>query len=212
MGPFPRYWPFMRGIHRSHRPVRFDVLFDSTNKRLNKQSGDLRRHRTHYHVTIIKSIHVDSPPNQWIIPGESHRRVYKTLVYVSHVPWDFVTAISKYDYIWRVGDKCLVATAICTEQDIDHMSMSCQWKLNLISLNFVRIFHNKRKNVGQRLLAHNSKKCQRPHIMTIRNDKPLLRSFLNQFKDISLSVSRWFINSSPPGAAYMRQWTGRALV
>ena len=100
---------------------------------------------TPYHDTVMKSIHVESPPNQWIIPGDCHRRVYKTLVYVSHVPWDFVTAISKYDYIWRVGDKCLVATAICTEQDIDHMSMSCQWKLNLISLNFVRIFQNEHK-------------------------------------------------------------------
>ena len=43
---FPRYWPFVRGIHRSpvnspQRPVtrRFDVFFDlRLNKRLNKQS------------------------------------------------------------------------------------------------------------------------------------------------------------------------------
>ena len=42
---FPRYWPFVRGIHGwfpSQRPVtqNFDVFFDlHTNKRLSKQSG-----------------------------------------------------------------------------------------------------------------------------------------------------------------------------
>ena len=38
---FPRYWPFVRGIHRSQRPVTrsFDVFFDlRPNKRLSKQS------------------------------------------------------------------------------------------------------------------------------------------------------------------------------
>ena len=49
---FPRYWPFVWGIH----PVSFDVFFDL---RLNKgqvntrEAGDLRRHRAHYDVTII---------------------------------------------------------------------------------------------------------------------------------------------------------------
>ena len=41
--PFPRYWPFVRGIHRwpAQRPVTrsFDVFFDlRLNKRLSKQS------------------------------------------------------------------------------------------------------------------------------------------------------------------------------
>ena len=43
---FPRYWPFLRGIHRSpvnspHKPVTrsFDVFYDlRLNERLNKQS------------------------------------------------------------------------------------------------------------------------------------------------------------------------------
>ena len=37
---FPHYWPFVRGIHRSQRPVTrsFDVFFDlRMNKRLSKQ-------------------------------------------------------------------------------------------------------------------------------------------------------------------------------
>ena len=61
---FPRYWPFVRGIHRprwipAQRPVtrRFDVFFDlRLNKRLSKQNrhaGDLRRHRTHYDVIVM---------------------------------------------------------------------------------------------------------------------------------------------------------------
>ena len=40
---FPRYWPFVRGIYRSQRPVTqsFDVFLDlHLNKRLSKQSWD----------------------------------------------------------------------------------------------------------------------------------------------------------------------------
>ena len=61
---FPRYWPFVRGIHRSpvnslqKRPVTrsFDVFFDlRLKKRLSKQceAGDLRRQRAHYDVIVI---------------------------------------------------------------------------------------------------------------------------------------------------------------
>ena len=42
---FPRYWQFVRGIHRSQRPVTrsFDVFFDMhPNKRLSKQSWGWR--------------------------------------------------------------------------------------------------------------------------------------------------------------------------
>ena len=61
---FPRYWPFVRGIHRSgdfpaQRPVtrRFDLFFficarinDWVN---NREAGDLRRYRGHYDVTVM---------------------------------------------------------------------------------------------------------------------------------------------------------------
>ena len=62
---FPRYWPFVWGIHRSpvnstHRPVThsFDVYIDLLlNKWLSKQSraGDLRRHRAHYDVIVMNN-------------------------------------------------------------------------------------------------------------------------------------------------------------
>ena len=62
---FPRYWPFVRGIHRS--PVnsphkgqsRGDLMFslicvwinDWVN---NREVGELRRHRGHYDVTVMR--------------------------------------------------------------------------------------------------------------------------------------------------------------
>ena len=62
---FPRYWHFMRGIHRwpvnsppAQRPVtrNFDAFFDlRLNKRLSKRdAGDLGRHRAHYDVTVMR--------------------------------------------------------------------------------------------------------------------------------------------------------------
>ena len=65
METFPRYWPFVRGIHRSpvnspHKgPVTrgFDVFFDlHLNKQLSN-AGDLGRHCAHYDVIVIIRIH-----------------------------------------------------------------------------------------------------------------------------------------------------------
>ena len=61
---FPRYWPFVRGIHRS--PVnsphkgqwRGALMFSLINVWINGwvnngEAGDLRRHRAHYDVTVM---------------------------------------------------------------------------------------------------------------------------------------------------------------
>ena len=61
---FPRYWPFVRGIHRS--PVnsphkgqwRGALMFSLINAWINGwanncEAGDLTRHRAHYDVTVI---------------------------------------------------------------------------------------------------------------------------------------------------------------
>ena len=60
---FPRYWPFVRGIHRS--PVNSphkgqwhgcDVFFDlhlNIYKVNNREAGDLRRYPAHYDVTVM---------------------------------------------------------------------------------------------------------------------------------------------------------------
>ena len=56
---FPRYWPFVRGIHRS--PVNSQWSFDfflicawPTGWVNNREAGDLRRHRARYDVTVMK--------------------------------------------------------------------------------------------------------------------------------------------------------------
>ena len=61
---FPRYWPVVRGIHRS--PVksphkgqwRGALIFSLTCARINdwvnnREAGDLRRHRAHHDVTVM---------------------------------------------------------------------------------------------------------------------------------------------------------------
>ena len=61
---FPRYWPFVRGIHRSpvHFPhkgrwrgaLMFSLICVWINDWVNhREAGDLRRHRTHYDVTLV---------------------------------------------------------------------------------------------------------------------------------------------------------------
>ena len=64
METFPRYWPFVRGIHRSpmnsphkgqwHRALMFSLTCAWTNGWVNNQeAGDLRHHCTHYDVTVM---------------------------------------------------------------------------------------------------------------------------------------------------------------
>ena len=56
---FPRYWPFVRGIHRS--PVnsphkgqwRGALMYTLICARINGEAGDLRRYRGHYDVSVM---------------------------------------------------------------------------------------------------------------------------------------------------------------
>ena len=61
---FPRYWPFVRGIHRSlvnspHKgkwrgALMFSLIYARINGWVNNgEAGDLRRHRAHYDVTVM---------------------------------------------------------------------------------------------------------------------------------------------------------------
>ena len=69
---FPRYWPFVRGIHRSpvnspHKGqwrgvLMFSLICAWTNDWVNNhEAGDLRRHRTHYDVTVMSIDYCDQP-------------------------------------------------------------------------------------------------------------------------------------------------------
>ena len=62
---FPRYWPFVPGIHRSpvnsprkgqwHAALLFSSICAWINDWVNnRKAGDLRRHRDHYDVIVIK--------------------------------------------------------------------------------------------------------------------------------------------------------------
>ena len=64
---FPRYWPFVRGIHRWpvnsphkgqwRRALMFSLICVWINGRVNnREAGDLRRHGGHYDVTVIYSV------------------------------------------------------------------------------------------------------------------------------------------------------------
>ena len=66
---FPRYWPFVRGIHRwpvnsPHKGqwrwvLMFSLIFAWTNGWVNNQdASDLRRHCAHYCVIVMYSRHV----------------------------------------------------------------------------------------------------------------------------------------------------------
>ena len=72
----PRYWPFVRGIHRSpvnspaQRPVTrsYDVslIYGRINGWVNTgEAGDLRRYRAHYDVTVMISEH-SSLSTRWV--------------------------------------------------------------------------------------------------------------------------------------------------
>ena len=69
---FPRYWPFVRGIHRSpvnspHKgqwrgALMFSLICAWINCWVNnREAGDLRRYRAHYDVTVMKT----SQANTW---------------------------------------------------------------------------------------------------------------------------------------------------
>ena len=61
---FPRYWPFVRGIHRApvnspHKgqwrgALMFSLIYARINGWVNnREAGDLRRHRAHYDVMVM---------------------------------------------------------------------------------------------------------------------------------------------------------------
>ena len=61
---FPRYWPFVRGIHgfpvysphkgQCHRALMFSLICVWINGWVNNhETGDLRRYRAHYDVTVM---------------------------------------------------------------------------------------------------------------------------------------------------------------
>ena len=70
METFPRYWPFVRGIHRStvnspHKgqwrgALMYSLIWVWINGLVNNvEAGVLRRHRVHYDVTVMSLLKID---------------------------------------------------------------------------------------------------------------------------------------------------------
>ena len=87
---FPRYWPFVRGIHRSpvNSPLKgqwlgaliFSLICTRINDWVNNgEAGDLRRYRVHYDVTVMNhrpwKPQLDTQNRHSHIGGDSGRRI-----------------------------------------------------------------------------------------------------------------------------------------
>ena len=92
---FPRYWPFVRGIHRS--PVNsahkgqlrgasiFSLICAWINNWVNNgEAGDLRRHRSHYDVIVMMIINVNRP-----LRTATHQQEWWQMTCVPSIQWRF---------------------------------------------------------------------------------------------------------------------------
>ena len=112
---FPRYWPFVRGIHRS--PVnspnkgqwRGALMFSLICARINGwvnngEAGDLRRHRSHNDVIVMlfKTPATKTPQTQQRVnPVTLHTFCGCTAWNISHVPRVKVVDIQMVSWLWR---------------------------------------------------------------------------------------------------------------
>ena len=88
---FPRYWPFVRGIHRTpvksphngqwRRTLMFSLICPWTNGWVNNRyAGDLRHHHTHYDATVM---FLTCRP-AWVIMGIKYTRDISNSVALWH--------------------------------------------------------------------------------------------------------------------------------
>ena len=93
---FPRYWPFVRGIHRSpvnsphkgqwRRALMSSLICVWINGCVNnREAGDLRRHRAHYDVIVIFDVLKTNEDKSVLTVGISIRI---SLIFVPNAPVD----------------------------------------------------------------------------------------------------------------------------
>ena len=120
---FPRYWPFVRGIHRS--PVnspqkgqwRGALMFSLICTRINgwvnnREAGDLRRHRAHYDVTVMyREGDGQAPPMpkrtvaliaRFMGPTWGPSRTDRTQVGPTLAPWTLLSGMRYGCYNWCI--------------------------------------------------------------------------------------------------------------
>ena len=114
---YPRYWPFVRGIHGSRSPQKCQwrgaLMYSLICVRINgwvnnREAGDLRRYRAHYDVTII------SDSFQVNIPVPKHNETQQYTVYHLDMTVWWMELISMLMLSWYVTmDMC---TFQCTKE------------------------------------------------------------------------------------------------
>ena len=143
MEHFPRYWPFVRGIHRSpvnspHKSQWRGALMFSLSCvwingwENNREAGDLRRYRAHYGVTVMRCCHTVKQEvrielkSKWIdctgkgcsLPVNS-RILQCLLVCLSYFPFICVFCL----YLVLLSCTALLFSYVCMTTNIIFMSI-----------------------------------------------------------------------------------------
>ena len=114
---FPRYWPFVRGIHRSpvnspHKgqwrgALMFSLIYIWINGWVNnREAGDLRRNRAHYDVIVMERVINGVDKQRVLMHGHQGWNVRHGLchIYIRYV----------YIYIWVVYSLCFFCCLFIT--------------------------------------------------------------------------------------------------
>ena len=125
---FPRYWPFVLGIHRSpvnsqHKgqwrgALMFSLIFIWINGWVNnREAGDLKRYRAHYDVTVMKPTHPEFIDNNtqinsyflcseiqgpFILHGPYHDDVIKWKHFLRY--WSSVRGTHRSPVFWSASE------------------------------------------------------------------------------------------------------------
>ena len=95
---FPRYWPFVRGIHRSpvnspHKgqwrgALMFSLIYVWINDWVNnREAGDLRRYRAHYDIMVM--IYLSHKPKKWNQVSGGGSWSINSMKFAGHLPNKF---------------------------------------------------------------------------------------------------------------------------
>ena len=95
---FPRYWPFVRGIHRSpvnspqkgqwRGALMFSLICAWINDWVNnREAGDLRRHRAHYDVTVMIEVSVAI---KTLRPKQDGRHFPDDILQMHFLEWKYI--------------------------------------------------------------------------------------------------------------------------
>ena len=156
---FPRYWPFVRGIHRSpvnspHKgqwrgALMFSLICTRINGWVNNgEAGDLRRHLAHYVVTVM--ITVVSPPKAGQVSNVTCFGSIKScrMKTVQVQKWKKMNTMMKMIWGW--------VNTLSSKQNRHHFtddiieSNSRGWKLLYVYSNFTEVYSYRWKHFSIR--------------------------------------------------------------